>query len=331
MASNNKTIRWGIIGAGSIAHCFAGDMHHVEGAELLAVGSRTRENAEAFGAKFRIPRRYASYEELLADPDVDVVYIASPHTQHHPHTLMCLNAGKHVVCEKPLAVNTAQAEEMIALAKAKGLFLMEGMWTLCFPAIKQAMKLISDDAIGAPRVVRSDFSFYEEFNPLSRLFDPVFAGGSLLDVGIYPLTVAQAVFGAAPKRIQSHVRFAPSGVDEEMVALLEYPGGAHAEISSSLQMNLPVTAMIAGEKGVIEFPDPFFRPSRIVVRKGGTVEEINFEFPGHGFHYEAQEVTRCIQAGKTQSDSVPWEQSLGRMRIMDALRTQWGLRYPADK
>jgi predicted dehydrogenase len=330
MGTMASKIRWGILGTGNIAKKFAEGLAAVEDAELVAVGSRSQDNAHSFGDRFKIPHRHASYEALAADPDVEVIYVATPHPLHMENTLLCLKNGKAVLCEKPFALNTAQARKMVSLARKKKVFLMEGMWMNFFPAIAKMRELITQGAIGEVRLMRADLCFRAGFNPESRLFNPQLGGGALLDVGVYTVAFAHAVFGRAPERITSIPHLGETGVDEQAAMILGYPGGAMAVLTCAVRTNSAHEAMIYGTDGWIRMPPLFWQPDKLIVCKGGKEEEISFKRLGNGFAYEAMEVGRCLREDKIESDIAPHEKTLDIMRTLDKLRKQWDLKYPGE-
>ncbi len=323
-------IRWGILGTGDIARQFASDLALVEEAELAAVGSRRRETADRFGARFDIPRRYAGYERLVLDEEVDVVYIATPHPRHRNDALLCLEHGKAVLCEKPFALNAAQAEQMVSAARARGLFLMEAMWTAFFPAVRAALKAVRDGAIGVPRLVRADFAYKAAFDPAWRLFNVALGGGALLDIGIYTVALAQMFLNAYPDTIHSTVRMAETGVDEESVLAMRYPSGAAAVLTNSLRYDAPQEALIAGDGGYVRLPHPFSQPDSYTIRTGDTEKRVAYARQGYGYHLEAREVTQCLREGRTESAVAPLEETLRTLRILDTVRAQWNFAYPSE-
>jgi predicted dehydrogenase len=324
----NKT-RWGIISTGSIAKTFATGLKSVENAELVAVASRTQQKAEAFGDQFAVPRRHGSYEALAEDDDVDVVYVATPHPMHHPNTLLCLRAGKAVLCEKPFAVNAGQAGEMIDLAQEKGLFLMEAMWTRFLPTLVRTRELLSNNAIGQVQMVCADFAFRAGWNPQSRLLNPALAGGGLLDVGVYCVSLASMVLGE-PKRITGLAHLGETGVDEQSAVVMGYDAGRLAVAVSGVRMSTPHEAMIIGTEGRIRLHSPWWRGTRLTLSAGGKDETFDLPFKGNGYTHEAEEVGRCLAAGKRESDIMPLNETLAIMNTLDRIRAQWGLNYPME-
>jgi predicted dehydrogenase len=324
-----EPIRWGILGTGYIARQFAEALQCLPDAELAAVASRARETAEAFGDAYAVPRRHASYEALAADPGVDVVYIATPHALHKENSILCLRAGKAVLCEKPFTINAREAEELIAVARAEGHFLMEAMWTRFLPAVRQAQDWLAAGAIGEARMVRAAFGFRDD-GPL--LFDPALGGGSLLDVGVYPITLAALVFGRRPERITGLAHLGRNGVDEQAAYTLGYPGGGLALLASAIQTNTPYDAWICGTEGMIRLHAPFWAPDTVsLIRPEMDVEERHCPYLGNGYPHQASEVMACLREGRRESTTMSLDTSLDIMCILDALRAQWGLVYPMER
>ena len=323
------TIGWGILGPGSIAHQFATGLQSVTDAKLVAVGSRSQEKADAFADKFGIAKRHASYEALAADPDVHVIYISTPHPQHKEAALLCLEHGKAVLCEKPFTVNAKEAEEVIASARAKDLFVMEAMWSRFFPAMAHVRKLIADGAIGEARMLQADFGFRAGVNPDSRLFNLAMAGGGLLDVGVYPVSLASMLFGT-PTDVTGVAQMGETGVDEQAAISLKYSGGQIAALTTGIRINTPHEAFILGTDGMIKLHAPWWKPAKITVSANGKSEEIDLPYEGQGMNYEAAEVGACLRAGKNESDTLPLSETLSIMRTLDTLRGQWGLKYPME-
>lgn len=328
--SDYATVRWGILGAGSIANSLAKGAQACPTATVVAVGSRDQSKADAFADKYGIPNRHDSYEKLVQDPEVDVVYVSTPHPFHKEHSLLALNAGKPVLCEKPFTINAAELEEVIRVAGEKGLFLMEAMWTRYFPVMAKVRELVKGGAIGEVRMLLADFGFRAGFNPESRLFDPALGGGALLDVGIYPISLSSMLFGE-PDRISGLATMGETGVDEQSAMVLGHPGGALSVLSTAVRTNTPHTATILGTDGQISIPTNWWKPDRLTLSRSGQPDEV-IELPGDpaGFVYEVEEVGNCLRAGKLESDILPLDESLAIMRTMDTLRAQWGLKYPTE-
>lgn len=324
-----EQIRWGILSTGGIAANFARSLRDVPDAVLLAVGSRTQAAAERFGREFDIPRRYASYEALAADPELDAIYIATPHPLHAPNMRLCLEAGKAVLCEKPFTVNAAEARACVALARARGLFLMEAMWTRFRPHMVELRRLLAEGAIGEPRMLHAQFGFRMPFDPSHRVFDVALGGGAMLDLGVYPISLAHMIFGT-PAQVTGLAHLGPTGADEQLGAVLKFAAGRLALIAAASRTSLPFSATLAGTEGQIELGSPWVPPSHLVLRRGDAETRIDPLEPRHGFSYQVQEVHACLRAGRTESAILPLDESIAVMETMDALRAPWGLRYPGE-
>ena len=252
-------IRWGIIGTGLISTTFAADLEHTDSGTVAAVGSRRRETAEAFGERFGVPNRHDSYEALVADPDVDVVYVGTPHPMHHEDAMLALRAGKHAMVEKPFTMNAAEAEALVAEARERGLFLMEAMWARFLPHMREVQRLLADGALGEIATVHADHSQWFVEDRAHRLFAPELGGGALLDLGIYPVSFASMVLGE-PSRVLSISDPAFTGVDAQTSILLGYESGAHAVLNCTLRAVGPTRAAIVGTEARIEIDGPFYAP-----------------------------------------------------------------------
>jgi dihydrodiol dehydrogenase / D-xylose 1-dehydrogenase (NADP) len=329
-----KTYRWGIIGTGNIAAKFATCLAICENARLHAVASRCLESADTFGNRFKVPVRHASYEALARDPEVDVVYVATPHVYHGEIAIQCLRAGKAVLCEKPFTLNLDEAEEVFSVARETGQFVMEGMWTRFFPAIQQVQKWIVAGAIGEPRMVQASFGFRMDYGDRERLWDPALGGGSLLDVGIYPITIASIAFQDAPASVCGAAHLSDRGVDEQAAFVLKFLGGRLAVLSSAIRTVTNWDAYIYGEHGMIQIHRPFWQPEKVSLIPGGDSPEAVevFEHPHEslGFEYEIREVMRCLDAGLTECPAMPQRRTLEIMGTMDKLRALWEMRYPGE-
>ncbi|MGW4052055.1 Gfo/Idh/MocA family protein [Streptomyces sp. NPDC004779] len=323
-------IRWGVLATGGIAERFATDLAELDGAEVVAVASRTEASARAFADRFGIDRAYGDWDGLFADPEVDVVYVATPHHAHREAAGRALEAGKAVLCEKAFTLNAREAEELVALARDRGLFLMEAMWMYCNPLIRRLAELVRDGAVGEVRTVQADFGLAGSFGPDHRLRDPAVGGGALLDLGVYPVSFAHLLLGE-PDSVQAHARISPEGVDLTTGMLLGWESGASALLSCSLEADTPLTASVTGTKGRIDVPRGFFFPERFTLhREGAEPEEfVNTDDP-HSLRHEAAEVMRCLRAGETQSPLVPLDGTLAVMRTLDAVRDRVGVRYPQE-
>jgi predicted dehydrogenase len=333
-------IRWGILATGNIAHSFATDLALLPDTRLAAVGARRLDSAEEFAREFAgdgpPPRAYGSYAELASDPDVDVVYVASPHGLHHEHVRLVLEAGKPVLCEKALTLNAAQAEDLVALAQERGLFLMEAMWMACHPLIRHLRDRADAGDFGELRQLVADLGFVVDKPPTDRLLDPALGGGALLDMGIYPLTLAQLFLGE-PAQLAAVAELSELGVDLDLALAAHYDTGAVAVLTTSMTSNSPRTATIATRTGRLDFPAPFHHPSYVTWTpydgpRPLQPQRIDPPEPviGSGLGNEAAEVIRCLRAGLLESPLVPHAQTLALMRQMDAIRAQVGVLYPGE-
>ncbi|MFD8689280.1 Gfo/Idh/MocA family protein [Streptomyces sp. NPDC059651] len=329
----SRTVRWGVLATGGIAATFTADLQAMPDAEVVAVASRTDASAKAFAERFGIPRAYGNWAALVADEDVDVVYVATPHSAHREATALALEAGKHVLCEKAFTINEREARELVELARDRGLFLMEAMWTYCNPVIRRMTELVRDGAIGEIRTVQADFGFAGDFGAEHRLRDPALGGGALLDLGVYPVSFAQLLLGE-PDRVQADALLSPEGVDLNTGMLLSWDSGANALLSCSLVGHHPTAATVIGTAGRIDFPEGFFFPKRFVLHRDGEEAREITSGPGPqgltGMQFEAAEVMRAVRAGETESPLVPLDGSLAVMRTLDAVRERVGVRYPVD-
>ena len=322
-------IRWGILSTGSIARSFVEGLKFVEDTEVVAVGSRSARAAGDFGEKYGIPNRHASYEELVADPAVDVIYVATPHIFHHANTMLCLRAGKAVLCEKAFTINAAEAVEMIEYARQHKLFLMEAMWTRYLPPYVKLRQLLKDGIIGEIKIVHADFSFGAPFNPQSRLFDLKLGGGALLDAGIYPVSMASMLLDT-PTKITSLTHIGETGADEQTAIQFGYAQGQLASLTTSTRIAGPQDLIIRGTEGYIKI-NRWLRPSNLtIVRPNRDDEVIETSIEGNGYNYEAAEVVRCLQEGLLESPVMPLDESLSLMQTMDTIRAAWGLKYPGE-
>lgn len=327
---SNRPFRWGIVGLGSIAGQFAEGLKAVPGAELAAVASRTQAKADQFGDRFQAHRRYATYQALADDPDVDAVYIATPHPMHKEDALMCIAAGKAVLCEKPFTINAREAQEVIDAAKQRKVFLMEAMWSRFFPVMGRLRELLANGEIGEVGMVQADFGFASDVNPKSRLYDKALGGGALLDVGIYPLSFASMVLGA-PTEVAGLAAIGETGVDERTGMVLRYPKGQIAVLACAVRVNTPQEAVILGSRGSIKVHSQFWRADKLTVRRDGKQpEEIHLPYEGNGYNYEAIEVMNSVREGRLESPIMPLSETLTLMQTMDKLREPWGLKYPME-
>ncbi len=322
-----KNVRWGILGTGGIAGTFANDLPLVPGAELAAVGSRTPAAAATFAERHGIPRAHGSWADLAADPEIDVIYVVTPHAFHLDAALTCLAGGKAVLCEKPMTLDRATSAQLVEEARSRNLFLMEAMWMRCNPAVRRITDLIADGAIGEVTAVHADFGLQGPFDATHRLRDPELGGGALLDLGVYPLNLAHLILGK-PADVQSWARLTPEGVDDNTGMLLGYDSGAVAALTCSLVGETRNAASITGTLGRIDLPQGFFVPRSFVLnRAGADPEEVAFSFEGSGYQYEAAEVQRCLNEGRLESPLMPHATTLEMMGLMDEIRAQLGVSY----
>lgn len=327
----DKVIRWGILGTGQIARALAFALQEVAGAKLVAVGSRGSAGAEKFGREFGVARCHASYQALADDPEVDVVYIATPHAMHAENALMCLNGGKHVLCEKAFAMNRREAVEVVELARRKGLFLMEAMWSRFLPAIGEVKRIIASGEIGQVAQIQSDFGFAPAVGPEHRLRNRELGGGALLDIGIYPLSLS-AFFLGPVESVQAIAEIGPTGVDEQTAFSLRHQGGGVSSCLCSTRAHSPTEMTISGALGHIRIHNRFFQAQTLTIETvDGKARTVEFPHIGSGYAYEVVEVMRCLRAGLAESPLMPPDETLALMGILDTIRAQIGLAYAADR
>ncbi len=324
----SRTFNWGIIGPGKIAHKFAQDLAGLNNARLHAVASRSKDRAEAFARQYGANHAFGNYEEILTCPDLDIVYVATPHPGHFENTMACLEAGISVLCEKPLAMNLRESDAMIAAARRHKVFLMEAIWTRFMPKIHKMLEWIEEGAIGEVVSVKADFGFPAAFDPESRLYHPGLGGGALLDIGIYPAFLNLLILGY-PEKITALAHFSPTGVDDEVAASMVFSTGQMGYIHATIRNRTKTEAFIHGTKGTIHLHPHWFRPGNLsLIREGERPEDVFFESGSHGYHYEAEECMRCLNLGKTESDLLPLSFSRDLTRLLDAIRGEIGLVYP---
>lgn len=304
-----STVRWGIVSTGGIAGTFAREFPHIENGEVVAVASRTRSRAEAFAAEHGIARAYDDYHALYADPDVDAVYVATPHTLHAENAGDALRAGKAVLCEKPLTPSPAESRALVELARETGGYLCEGMWTHFLPAVQTARRWVAEGRIGTLLHVKADFGYRQSYDPSSRLWDPHLAGGALLDMGVYPVALAWLFLQQHPVSIAAAAHRAPTGVDDDVTMRFDYPD-ATATLATSFRCKLPNAAYVIGDEGTIAIPD-FFRARACSLYHGDDrLDHFEDGRESQGFEYEVRAVGEDVLAGRQQSDVVPWAASL---------------------
>jgi predicted dehydrogenase len=324
-------IRWGIVGPGRIAESVAPDFAHVEGAELVAVASRSEERAQAFADKHGIARAYGGYGGILGDEEVDVLYVATPHPQHEAVALAALAAGKAVLVEKTFTATVAGAERVIEAAHREQVFAMEAMWTRFQPVLVKIRELIADGAVGEVRQVQADLGVDRPYDPKDRLFDPAQGGGAMLDLGVYVVSLAQHFLGD-PDRVSVSGSLAPTGVDAEAGLLLGYEDGRAASLLMSLRNPTPGAARLHGTGGWIQINPRFHHPKSFVLGRTGRDPE-TIELPPHGVGYshELDEVTRCLQEGRTESAVMPLRDTLAVQRVLNDACEQLGVFHHEDE
>ncbi|AYC41752.1 Gfo/Idh/MocA family protein [Streptomyces griseorubiginosus] len=329
-----QSVRWGILATGGIAAAFTADLVDLPDAEVVAVASRSEASAKAFAERFGIERAYGEWGALAEDTDIDVVYVATPHSAHRAAAGLCLSAGRNVLCEKAFTLNVREAEELVGLAKDGGRFLMEAMWMYCNPLVRRLKALVEDGAIGEVRTVQADFGLAGPFPPAHRLRDPAQGGGALLDLGVYPVSFAHLLLGE-PSDVVAKAVLSEEGVDLQTGALLSYDGGALASLHCSLTGGTATIASVTGSLGRIDIPNGFFHPDRFVLHRDGRDPEEFAADPADGprnsLKHEAREVMRALRAGETESPLVPLEGTLAVMRTLDAIRDRIGVRYPGEQ
>ncbi len=325
-----RSIKWGIMGPGGISSQFAKDLQQVEGAELVAVGSKSLERAEAFAEKFNIPRAYGSYEEVVKDEEVDIFYIGTLHPAHRDNVMTCLRAGKAVICEKPFTINAAEAEEMVSYAKANKLFLMEAMWSRYLPPMAKVREWLQADLIGEVQLVQANFGFDIGYQPEHRLLNRELGGGALLDAGIYPISLASMVYGKQPSNIMSSVHIGETEVDERFSLLFEYDDGRKAMLNASVRLGMVNDAFFYGTKGYIHIPNFLFAASASLHVRDEEPVHFNCDRQTKGYNYEAMEAMACLREGRTESRVMPVDETLQIMQTLDKIRAQWKLTYPGE-
>ena len=329
----SKQIKWGIIGAGRIARKFAEDLQLVEQAQLVAIGSRNQSTADQFAAEFNLPRSYGSYAALAADAEIDAVYIATPHVFHYAHTLLCLEQGKAVLCEKPFAMNGKEVAGMIAAARKNNTFLMEALWSRFIPHYQQLMNMLQQKCIGEVMAVQANFGFKLQDNAPQRLYDIALGGGTLMDIGIYNVFFALGILGR-PDGIEAVIKKAANGIDEQCAVVFTYQNGSVAQLYSTFNATVPVELQIFGSTANIKLTHRFYEPSGTILLSDAT--GINYQ-PVHvengkgiGYVYEARHMTDCLLKGIKESPLMRFEDSILLMETLDRIREKAGLVYAQD-
>lgn len=327
-----KKINWGIIGTGNIANKFTSDLKLLCDANVSAVASRDINKAQKFADNFGIKKYYGSYQDLVNDKDIDVVYVSTPHVFHRDNTLMALQAGKAVLCEKPLSINYREAKEMVDAATSKKVFFMEAMWMRFTPAIVKLKNIIESGTIGKVRIINADFGYKSgRVDPMDRVYNKALGGGALLDIGIYPVSLSFMLLGV-PQKISSYANIGTTGVDEQCGIMFSHSNGEIAILSAAVSTTTSGQAYIYGDNGYVKISCPWWCSKEIFLHKDCAMpERISIENTGNGFVYQAQHVMDCIKSGCLQSDVMSWNESLEIMKTMDQIRKPWGLVYDSDK
>ncbi|MTV37171.1 Gfo/Idh/MocA family protein [Duganella radicis] len=324
-------IRWGILGTGRIARDFANALKDTPGAVLAAVGSRSVESAAAFGREFGNPSAYGSYQALADAPEVDIIYIGTPHPMHAENTLLALRGGKAVLCEKPFTINLREARQVVAEARRRKLFLMEAMWTRFMPALAEVKRIIASGEIGVVNSVHADFSFVATTDPENRVNKRELGGGALLDLGIYPLSIACALLGPA-ESVQAQAILSEAGVDMTTGFTMKHKGGTMSISSCSLRSRSPSELTVSGTLGSVRMEGMFHLSQTVTVKlAGGVSRTVSTPYLGNGYVHEVIEAGRCLREGLLESPGMTHDETLAMMELLDTIRAQIGVRYPADE
>ena len=321
-------IRWGIVGTGKIARAFAEALQDTPGAVVAAVASRSLDSAQAFASQFN-SAAFGSYQALADAPGIDIVYIGTPHPMHVRNARMLLNAGKAVLCEKPFTMNRREAEELVALARANKLFLMEAMWTRFMPALAAVRAVIASGEIGQVHQVIADFGFAATTDPAHRVNARALGGGALLDLGIYPLSIAAALLGPVAL-VKAQAEMGPTGVDIQTAFTMRHEGGGMSLCSCSLKARTPAELTVSGTLGHVRMNTMFHRAASITIATEAGTRTVSTHYLGNGYVHEALEAGQCLRAGLLESAGMPLDETLALMGVLDTVREQIGLRYPAD-
>ena len=333
-----RQVKWGIVGTGNISTQFAQGLQLVEHAQIAAVASRNIDSAKAFAQKFDIPQYYGSYEDMAGNTDLEIIYIGTPHPLHYENVMLFLESGFAVICEKPLGVNAAQTEKMIAKAREKNVFFMEGMWTRFFPAFKKAVEWVHSGRIGKPKMINAVFGYDGSSNKEQWRFSHDMAGGALLDVGIYPLAMTFAMFGTDPVQVTTAACI-ENGVDEYNTFTFEYSDGRIAVLSDGIGIKLNNSVFIGGSSGSVLLGEGWWHPSRAEFAPSGDSDvgiSLNRDvfdrpYPSSGFQYEAEAVQQHFLNGLKEAPEMPLDETLKIARMMDKLRKEWSLVYKEDE
>jgi predicted dehydrogenase len=323
----NQKLKWAIMGPGDISVAFLNDLR-LAGMHLEAVGSRSLDRAESYAKKHSISSAYGSYEELVADPHVDIVYIATTNNAHFANAKLALSSGKHVLLEKPFTLDAAQAMELVGISRSNNVFLMEAMWTRFLPNHSVLFEKLDQGLIGTPLYLFADHNQNLPKHSHQRLYDPALGGGSLLDLGVYPISLAHRLFGK-PSRIQASAALMDGNIDESVGAIFEYSGGRQALLHSSIRTAGPVKAFILGDAGRIEMEKSFYEHSTFTAfdLEDNVLFEYEGNIEGRGMQYQALEVERCVTAGLNESPTMSLDETIQIMEVMDQIRSLTGIEY----
>lgn len=326
-----KTINWGIIGAGNISSKFATALKEMEYTNIGAIASRDLNKAQDFAKEFGADKAYGSYEELVNDPKIDVVYIGTPHTEHFKNSVLCLNHKKAVLCEKPFTLNAKDTKCLIELAKENNVFLMEAMWTKFLPVSNKVKEWVQEGKIGTIKRIDIGFGFNIPIDFNNRLFNYELAGGALLDMGVYPITYAIDIMGSLPVKIESYAGLMENGVDEHNLSIFQFEKGALASLRSAISVDAGKSAVFIGDNGRIEI-DEFWVADKAFVydNSGNLIDSFTKEHRINGYEYEAYEVNKCLREDRLESERLPLKDTLDIMEIMDGIRAKWGLKYKQE-
>ena len=327
-----KKIRLGILGAGRIVTRVMADMHRLEHVEITAIAARDLSRAQEAAERYHIPHAYGSYLELAQSPEVDLVYIATPHPFHAEQAILMMRHGKHVICEKPMAISHHEVQQMAECAKENGVFLMEAMWTRFLPCVQELARLIREGVIGEVRNIFGEFSWFcGQIDPSDRLFDPALAGGALLDLGVYPLMLSMQLLGTEPHTVQSLCRKTDTGVDLHTSVQMQYSGGAVAQFFCGMDARGDDSMQIFGTKGYIVMPACWHPKSFMLCLKGQPDQLLTFDQGEEAYHYEFDHAAQCILHGLMESPVMPLAESLSASRICTEIRHEHGIFYPGEK
>ena len=325
-----KKYHWGIVGLGNIANKFAIALASTDQGKLYAVGSRSGDKAKTFAERYNAEIYYSSYEGVIEDERVEIVYIATPHHLHYELSKKCLEAGKNVLCEKPITINSLQFEEIRELAIKRSLFYMDALWTRFLPHIEKSMEYIQKESLGGIFALRADFGIKPPLDPKGRLMNPELGGGSILDIGIYPIFLSLLFLGY-PDDIQVNSKISATGVDESCGILFKYKNGAIASLYSTFLANTDTSAEVAGTKGRLQLHRKFFGPSSLTyIANDGNQERYDFRVKANGYELEAEEVMQCLDKGLKESPRLPLKFTSDLMRLLDEVRKKAGVIYKED-